>query len=139
MLDTVTVNAIVKSHPSGVTAKRRFTSLGSNEYVAISVITEGEILYGLAKKPEATRLRATLNAFLATIEVLPWTRAVAEVYGELRADFERKGTPLGNLDTLIVAQAITAQAILVTHDNRLKSTLGLYRSPEFVEDWLVSA
>jgi tRNA(fMet)-specific endonuclease VapC len=40
------------------------------------------------------------------------------IYGDLRADLERRGTPIGSLDTLIAAHALSQQALLVTNNTR---------------------
>lgn len=39
-------------------------------------------------------------------------------YGDLRADLERRGTPIGSLDTMIAAHALSQQALLVTNNTR---------------------
>lgn len=39
-------------------------------------------------------------------------------YGDLRADLKRRGTPIGALDTMIAAHALSQQALLVTNDTR---------------------
>ena len=114
MLDTNMVSFIVKGRPSG--ARARFLAVAEDEAVCISVITEAEILYGLAKKPEATALKVLMDGFLAGIQVLPWGRAEAERYGPIRARLEADGISLGNLDMLIAAHAIVAGAELVTDD-----------------------
>ena len=56
--------------------------------------------------------------FLAPLAVLPFDDAAFWAYGSLRADLERRGTPIGALDTLIAAHALSQQALLVTHDTR---------------------
>ena len=92
--------------------------------------TEGELLYGLARKPEATALKAAVEAFLQYVEALPWDSQAAAVYGRLRARLEAQGTPVGNLDTLIAAHALASGATLVTNDQALARVEGLS-----VEDW----
>jgi tRNA(fMet)-specific endonuclease VapC len=39
-------------------------------------------------------------------------------YGDLRADLERRGEPIGSLDTLIAAHALSVNAVLVTNNTR---------------------
>ena len=93
-------------------------------------MTQGELFYGLARKPEAIALKTAVLAFLSRLDVLPWDRAAAERYGALRASLERLGTPLGNLDTLIAAHALSVDAALVTNDQAFARIEGLQ-----VEDW----
>jgi tRNA(fMet)-specific endonuclease VapC len=84
--------------------------------VTISTITEAEILYGLAKRPEATRLRAAVEALLESVEILAWDSAAAAAYGALRARLTAAGKSLSAMDMLIAAHAVATDAILVTRD-----------------------
>jgi tRNA(fMet)-specific endonuclease VapC len=56
--------------------------------------------------------------FLAPLTILPFDESAAWAYGDLRADLERRGTPIGSLDTMIAAHALSQQALLVTHNTR---------------------
>jgi len=114
MLDTNMVSYIAKGQSKA--ARVRMLNLGEDEAVCLSVITEAEIRYGLAKRPEATALRERMEWFLAAVTVLPWGREEAKVYGELRARLELAGLPLGNLDLQIAAHAVAVGATLVTND-----------------------
>ena len=84
--------------------------------VAISAVTQGELLYGLAKRGHPAVLGALIHEFLIRVEVLAWTGEVAAVYGELRASCARRGISLRALDMMIAAQAAAANAVLVTRD-----------------------
>ena len=66
----------------------------------ISVITEAELLFGLAKRPEMKRLHRLVHEFLRRMTVLPWERATAQVYGDLRATLAAEGKTLAPLDYL---------------------------------------
>ena len=55
----------------------------------ISSITEGELLFGLAKRPEARALRTVVHELLHLVEVIPWDSHAAAAYGDLRATLER--------------------------------------------------
>ena len=87
-----------------------------NEVGCISIVTEAEIRYGLAKKPPSLALRTVLDDFLGKIQILPWGSDEAAAYGTLRFRLERAGKILGALDMLIAAHAISANATLVTGD-----------------------
>jgi tRNA(fMet)-specific endonuclease VapC len=114
MLDTNTVSYIIKGKSPA--SRRKLAELRHGEIACISAITEAEIQYGLAKSPNATLLRSAVEGFLAKIQILPWGREEAQAYGGLRADQEVAGKPLGNLDMLIAAHAVSIGAILVTND-----------------------
>ena len=101
------------------------------EQLFVSVISYGEIEYGLARRPEATRLRDTTRKFFGGIEVLSWTTKSADTYASLRAEMERTGKSLSALDMLIAAHAVEINATLVSADRAFRFVPGLT-----VEDWL---
>ena len=76
----------------------------------------GELLFGLARRPDATRLHRVIDEFRRRVDVLPWDSSVAPVYGDLRASLASNGTLIGALDLLIAAHALAADRILVTSD-----------------------
>jgi tRNA(fMet)-specific endonuclease VapC len=117
MLDTNTVSDIVKG--KSLVARARLANLQHGEIACISAITEAELQYGLAKTPKATVIRSVVEAFVAKIQVLPWGREEALAHGTFRAKQEAAGEPLGNLDMLIAAHAISVGAVLVTSDKAL--------------------
>jgi len=98
--------------------------------VGISVVTEAELRFGVARKPEAVSLKAAVEEFLLRVEVLPWTSEAAQHYAQIRAALERAGEPMGNLDMMIAAQALAAQAVLITHDRVFRRLKQLK-----TEDW----
>jgi tRNA(fMet)-specific endonuclease VapC len=96
----------------------------------ISAITEGELRFGLAKRPEAKRLHLAAKEFLRRVDALDWDGDAARCYGKLRAAMEKEGKVMGALDLLIAAHAISLKAILVTSDKSFGLVPGLKR-----EDW----
>jgi tRNA(fMet)-specific endonuclease VapC len=114
MLDTNTVSYIVRGKSPA--ARNRLDGLKINEVGCISVVTEAEIRYGLARKPPSLAFRTVLNDFLRKIQILPWGSDEAQAYGTLRFKLESAGKTLSALDMLIAAHAISANATLVTRD-----------------------
>ncbi len=114
MLDTNMVSYLVKGRSRATSA--RLLALKDDEVACISAVTEAEIRYGLARKPDALALHSLMDAFLASIRVLPWGRNEAEAYGRLRANLEKSGKSLGNMDMMIAAHAVATGATLVTND-----------------------
>ncbi|ACI52118.1 PilT protein domain protein [Gluconacetobacter diazotrophicus PA1 5] len=112
MLDTNTVSHILKGHPR---ALERLSQIPMAS-VCISVITEAELRFGIAKRPEATRLHRVVNEFLQRVDVQPWESSTADSYGNLRAALEASGKIVGSLDLLIAAHALDLNSILVTND-----------------------
>ncbi|MDR3557551.1 MAG: hypothetical protein P4L55_22565 [Syntrophobacteraceae bacterium] len=54
-------------------------------HLAISAITEGQLRYGVARLPQATRLHVLIEQFVLRVTVLPWDSDSAQQYGLLRA------------------------------------------------------
>ncbi|WP_291770915.1 type II toxin-antitoxin system VapC family toxin [Castellaniella sp.] len=128
MLDTNTVSHLLKSHP-GVLKRLVDVPMAA---LCISAITEGELLFGLAKRPAAKQLHLAVREFLRRVEVLPWDGAAAECYGSARANLAKSGKILGPLDLLIVAHAASLGAVLVTNDQAIRQMAGLP-----IEDWTI--
>lgn len=126
MLDTNTVSHLIKEHPA---VARRVVAVPMAS-LCISAITEGELFFGLAKRPDAKRLHLAVREFLRRVNVLPWDSAVAEHYGTVRAGMARQGKILGPLDLLIAVHALSTGAVLVTNDQTFKQVAGLQ-----IEDW----
>jgi tRNA(fMet)-specific endonuclease VapC len=126
MLDTNTVSHLIKAHPAVV---QRVIAVPMAA-LCISAITEGELLFGLAKRPEAERLHLAVRQLLRRVDVLPWGGPIAQRYGRVRAELERRGKILAPLDLLIAAHALEVGAVLVTNDK----AFGLV-SDLAVEDW----
>ena len=68
---------------------------------------------------------------LTLIDIKEFSEKAAIEYGKIRAFLENQGTPIGPLDTLIAAHAVSENMILVTHN--MKEFL---RVPDLtVENW----
>lgn len=126
MLDTNTVSHLIKEHPA-VVERVVAAPMAS---LCISAITKGELLFGLAKRPDAKRLHLVVLELLRRVDVLPWDSAIAERYGSVRADIERQGKTLAPLDLLIATHALSVGAVLVTNDRAFGQVAKLH-----VEDW----
>ena len=128
MLDTNMVSHLIKGNAHTI---RQVIALQMKS-LCISVITEAEMLFSLAKHPTATRLHIAVREMLRRIDVLTWDSIVAERYGLIRANMEQKGIILAPLDLLIATHALSVGAILVTNDKAFSQVANL-----IVEDWTV--
>jgi len=129
VLDTNTLSYIAKGKSPA--ARTRLESLGDEDTVCISAVTEAELRYGLAKRPEARALCAAIDSLLFKVRILPWGRNEATAYGDLRARLETVGVALATMDMMIAAQAIAAGAVLVTNDKAFLHIRGL----PGIENW----
>ena len=114
LLDTNICIYIINAKPHAVLA--RFSSYRLGDIGVCSVVA-AELAFGVAKSGSA-RNRQALEMFLAPLAVLPFDEAAVWAYGDLRADLERRGTPIGSLDTMIAAHALSQHATLVTNNTR---------------------
>ena len=78
----------------------------------------GELAFGAAKSGRREEAEAALSEFLLALEVANFDGEAAISYGQVRASLEKRGTPIGPLDTLIGAHAAALDVILVTHNTR---------------------
>jgi tRNA(fMet)-specific endonuclease VapC len=101
----------------------------------MSAITLAELRFGVAKSDQSKRAASNLRVLLAKISVLPFDDAATLRYGALRALLEKRGAPIGPLDTLIAAHALSMGYTLASHNLReFRRVPGLK-----LEDWLAAA
>jgi len=99
--------------------------------IAVSAITVAELQYGVAKSAHPAQNQQALDHFLLPLTILPFDDEVATMYGEIRVYLEAQGTPIGAIDTLLAAQAVSHKLIFVTNNVR-----EFARVPGLtVEDW----
>lgn len=115
LLDTNICIYIINKKPASV-LKRIQTK--RPDQVAISTITQAELEYGLARSRFPERNRAALLQFLFPFRLLEFDQLAAVQYGTVRSDLESKGRPIGAMDMLIAAQAISRDLILVTNNEK---------------------
>jgi tRNA(fMet)-specific endonuclease VapC len=99
--------------------------------IGISAITVAELQYGVQKSSRPVQNQQALDQFLLPLTIIPFDADDAIVYGQIRANLEAQGLPIGALDTLIAAQAVQYNLILVTSNVREFARIpGLA-----IEDW----
>ncbi len=126
MFDTNMVSHLIKQNPE---VKKRLESKPISS-ICISSITEAELYFGLAKRPNAKSLHQLVHEFLLRTTVLAWNSDTAKTYGTLRASMTQAGKNLSPLDLLIAAHALQTKATLVTNDKAFQQINTLK-----VEDW----
>lgn len=130
LLDTNMCVFVIRQKP--VQVLYRFQQEPPDE-IGISSVTLAELRYGADKSQSPQKNHAALDAFLLPLAVLPFDSCAADIYGNVRATLERQGTPIGPLDTLIAAHALSLGVTLVTNNMAEFSRVpGLA-----VEDWSV--
>jgi tRNA(fMet)-specific endonuclease VapC len=129
LLDTNICIYIIKKRPEKVLEKFNTLSLGD---VAISSITLAELHYGIMKSSNPKKNQEALEKFLTPLEILDFDYFATLEYGKIRAELEKKGTPVGPLDTLIAAHAKSQKLTLVTNNEK-----EFIRIPDLkIENWV---
>lgn len=128
MLDTNICIYAIKHKPDAVIEK--FLSHDPEE-MCISAITYAELMHGVEKSMAVERNRIAMSLFLSPITILDFDEKAAEAYGRIRAELEKKGTPIGPMDTLIAGHAKAEGLILVTNNTREFNRV----ADLMVEDW----
>lgn len=128
LLDTNIVIDVIKRRPMEVLEvfNRRAGEM------AISTITEAELVHGAEKSQHREHNLRQVEDFTSRLEVLDYGRKAAAHYGDIRADLERKGTPIGVNDLHRAAHARGEGLILVTNNMREFERVAGLR----VENWL---
>jgi tRNA(fMet)-specific endonuclease VapC len=129
LLDTDTFVYIRRGRPQ--LARDRFRTLRPGEAI-LSIISHGELLYGIKKKRVGENPLRDLEELINFIEVVTLPPSAAEIYGDIRATLSLKGEEIGSNDLWIAAHAITSNLILVTNNER-----EFRRVPDLkIENWI---
>ena len=115
MLDTNICIYIIKRTPPDVIKRFKRTEISQ---IGISSITLSELLYGVSKSSKPEKNLMALIQFIAPLEILPYGDEAAQCYGDLRARLEKQGTPMGSLDMLIAAHALSIPCTLVANNEK---------------------
>jgi tRNA(fMet)-specific endonuclease VapC len=129
MVDTNICIYVIRHQPPAVL--ERFTSHRVGD-VGISVITLAELEYGVSKSSQPARNREALEQFVSPLQIAAFGRPAAVTYGKMRALLEKRGRPIGSLDLLIAAHALSLGVRLATNNvAEFKRVPGLR-----VENWV---
>jgi tRNA(fMet)-specific endonuclease VapC len=115
MLDTNICIYIIKKRPIGLLEK--FNSIPKNS-LCISVVTYAELEYGVERSSSKKLNQRIIMDFVSNLAVLSWDMDAARHYGKIRSSLEKKGTPIGNMDLMIAAHALSQKCTLVSNNLR---------------------
>ncbi len=126
MLDTDISSYLIKGRAVQVEAK---LSLLAPAMVCVSVVTQAELMYGLKRLPDSHPLHHAVRQFLSIVRVLAWDSEAANYYAGIRHQLVSSGQTIGDMDMMIAAHSLSANAVLVTnnirHYNRIEAPLTL--------------
>lgn len=115
MLDTNICIYTIKHKPD--TVIQNFL-LHDPEEMCISAVTYAELMHGVEKSRAADKNRIALSLFLSPLTILDFSVRAAEEYGKIRAELERRGTPIGTMDLQIAGHARAERLVLVTNNTK---------------------
>jgi tRNA(fMet)-specific endonuclease VapC len=115
MLDTNTCVDLIRQRDDRIL--RKMQRLMPDD-LCVSSVTLSELEYGAAKSADPGKNRLALAEFMTPLHVVPYDDTVAPVYGRVRTELERMGTPIGPLDTMIAAHALSLGLTVVTDNER---------------------
>ena len=102
----------------------------SPDDIAISAMTEAELIFGAVKSSDPERAKSQVSAFLDPMMILPFDSEGAKKHAKIR--YLLRNSPIGERDMVIAAVAAANELILVTHNTREFSRIdGLV-----LEDWV---
>lgn len=129
LLDTNIISDLIRN-PKGKVAEH-IARVGEKN-VCTSIIVAAELRYGCAKSG-SKRLLEAVESLLGELDVLSLEGPADAEYGRIRAELERKGSPIGGNDLLIAAHALAIEATIVTANvNEFARVKGLK-----VQNWLL--
>ncbi len=115
LLDTNICIYLIKQKPPAVIERFRAVSPGA---IGISALSMAELAYGAAKSQQPVRNAQALELFLLPLIIVEFDAQAAAIAGEIRAELELRGTPIGAYDVLIAAHALALNLTLVTNNQR---------------------
>lgn len=131
LLDTNILIYVLNARPQHQAVLDRFNRERPDN-MAVSSITLAELRFGLEKSSRRETTRDRLNKVLAALNVVAFDERAAETYGRIRAALESAGKPIGPLDTLIAAHAVSLNVTLITGNLREFSSVPALH----VESWI---
>lgn len=115
MFDTDMCSYIIREHPASVLKHFKKLDMGQ---LCISIVSYAELIYGVERSSSKKINRPIIDNFSKHLSVLSWGTDAAEHYAVIRTNLEWGGTPIGAMDMMIAAHALSLNAILVSNNQK---------------------
>jgi tRNA(fMet)-specific endonuclease VapC len=115
LLDTDTASFIIKARSPSIEAR---LAAVPPDRVCLSALTRAELMYGLKRLLPEHRLQVGVRQFFKIVRVLAWDADAADWYADIRHQLTASGQPIGEMDMMIAAHALSIGAVLVTNNTR---------------------
>jgi tRNA(fMet)-specific endonuclease VapC len=129
VLDTDTISFFLKGYSINIVSKFRCTPFNS---LATTIINYSELYYGIALNPRRTSQNDAIKEFLATIQILKFTKTAAEIFAIQKARNSRLGSPIADLDLMVACIALSNNSVLITNNTKHFSRIKELQ----LENWL---
>ena len=114
MLDTNILIYTIRNRPKKV----REAFKKHSDYLAMSTVTLGELIYGAEKSAQSVRNLEDIEALAARVDVVPFDSQAAIHFGQVRAELAKSGKLIGPYDLMIAGHARSRGLILITNNLR---------------------
>ncbi len=115
LIDTNICIYIMNKRPIGIIHKFKQFDVGE---IGVSTITVSELQYGVSKSKNRRLNKQRIEEFLFPLEILPYDEIAATIYGDIRVQLEKRGEPIGPLDLLIAAHALSRNLVLISNNEK---------------------
>ena len=115
LIDTNICIYIMNKRPIAIIHKFKQFEVGA---IGVSTITVSELQYGVSKSKNRRLNKQRIEEFLSPLEILPYDEIAASIYGDIRLQLEKRGEPIGPLDLLIAAHALSRNLVLITNNEK---------------------
>ena len=115
LIDTNICIYIMNKRPIGIIHKFKLFDVGE---IGVSTITVSELQYGVSKSKNRRLNKQRIKEFLFPLKILPYDEIAAGIYGDIRLQLEKRGEPIGPLDLLIAAHALSRNLVLISNNEK---------------------
>ena len=84
--------------------------------IGIPTVVLFELQVGIAKSVSPRKRIVQLDSLTSVVNILPFGTKEVRSAAAIRADLEKKGTPIGPYDVLIAGTALSNKGTIVTHN-----------------------
>jgi len=128
LLDTDTVIYWMKGNKN---ISRKVIDSGFHA-ISIADITKAELYYGAYKSRKIDENIAAIKNISERINFLPFNDHAQSIFGRIKAQLEKEGKRLDDMDLMIASTAITFNLILVTNNDAHFERIAQLK----IENWL---
>ena len=113
IIDTDVCIELLSGNGAVIERRRRYGGA-----VAVSFMTAAELFFGAANSSDPAANESIVDQFLLSVLVVQPDLAILRLFGTIKAELQRDGTPVADADIFIAATVLSRGARLVTGNTR---------------------